>query len=1626
MSNNNKLAKELLAHIHQTAKNDYKASDFPIFKKFIDFFFANVSYDDLQSRSVIDLYGAVHSQWQLLKSRNVNEPLILNVFTPKHEQDGWQSAHTIIEVVADDMPFIIDTIAMQLNRLNLYSHLMIHTGGIRVVRDKNGVVTDVLPYGPKVEGCSFESPIYVEIDRQTDPKAISLLKEKLSAVLSDVKAAVEDWPEMQAKVRDTLLEIDQMHLPVEQDEIDETKDFLEWLLKDHFTFLGYREYTMVKRAKGPTLRLVKGASLGVLRDDSNSMLHRYLSDLPAEAQAMALDKKQMLIVSKTNTRSTVHRPTYTDYIGIKRYNSKGEIVGERRFIGLFTSSAYNSNPKYIPFLRRKVTAIAKKSGFPVRSHSGKDLLHVLSSLPRDDLFHATVDELYEIAMQIMQLQERRRIRLIVRKDAFGRFMSCLVYMPRENFSTELLNQMHDILLHAFQGSEVTFSTSFSQSILAVIHYVVRIDPNKPIKYSVSKIERALEKVAQSWQDAFRAALVETHGEEAANLLLAKYRSAFSMSYRESFTADDAVCDVAYLEKICEETPLEVSLFRHAEDEGELCFKLFNDTGTVPLSDAIPMLENMGLRVIGEQPYKVKVGDPAKCYWINDFNMRYAANPDLDVEAVRDKFQRAFYRIWRGQAENDGFNRLVLAADLDWREISILRAYAKYFRQVGVAFSQQYVEEALIANPEITRLLVELFMLRFDPQMAEHYASQHEQLESKIYNELENVSLLDQDRILRLYMSLINATIRTNYFQVDGNGRRKQYLSFKLVSKKVPDIPKPVPELETFVYSPRFEGVHLRAAKVARGGIRWSDRQEDFRTEVLGLMKAQQVKNSLIIPAGAKGGFVVKANLHEMTRDEVQEEGIACYQDFIRGLLDVGDNIIAGEVVTPAYTVCYDNDDSYIVVAADKGTATFSDIANAVSAEYNFWLRDAFASGGSAGYDHKKMAITARGAWVSVECQFQELGIDIQETEFTVVGIGDMSGDVFGNGMLLSNKIRLRAAFNHMHIFIDPNPDAAKSFQERQRLFKLSRSTWEDYNTDLISKGGGIFSRHAKSIKLSKEMQEMLGVENERLEPNAILHLLLQMPVDLLWNGGIGTYVKASTESNNNVGDRANDAIRVNGNQVQARVVGEGGNLGLTQLGRIEYELAGGHINTDFIDNSAGVDCSDHEVNIKILLNGVVDGGTMTLAKRNTILEQMSDEVADLVLRNNYVQNKALTLAKVRSISSLSTFERYIHHLEHNGQLDREIEFLPSKKVLLKRRNNNLGLTRPELAVLLSYSKNILKDELLQSQLLDDPYLETYLLQAFPSLLRRRYLKPMQEHHLRTDIVATMLSHALVTDMGIVFCYQMQDETGAPLSAVVRAYIVTKAIFKMDELLAEIARLDNVVSADVQREMVESVVRLVRRGCRWFLRNRRAKIPMQQTIDQFSKPVAALLRASPKFLLGDDKKRVLAKQESFVAHGVPQDLAEKVAYASPIYHALNIVETTLQQGEALQVVAKVYFDLEDRLDLLWFRSLITEFPADSRWTVLAKASTKIDLDWVQRSITASVFNFGADIKTMPKRLNAWMQTHASLIKRWQKVCKNLRGTESKEFAILSVAIKELIDLAQTSAQWQQPAELTEEV
>ncbi len=1072
---------EIVNKLRDYIKKKVPAPQASLLETFAQRYYVNCSLEDLTERSIEDLFGAFLSHWNFVYERKPGESKV-RVFNPTLEKDGWTSTHTIIEVSHDDIPFLVDSARMEVNRNGLQVHFTIHFGGLRVVRDKQNRITEILPIGASNSHSTSEAPIYLEIDRQVDEEAMETLRMNIERVLGDVLASVTDWRKMLDSVEEALLELEQNPPPLDPAEIAESKDFLRWLISNHFTFLGARDYKLIGNEASRALQIIPGTGLGVLRDDNSGTTSRNYADLPPQARKLALSKN-ILIIAKTNTPSTVHRGAYTDYIGVKRFNEKGELIGERRFVGLYTSTAYHSSPRYIPFLRHKVAKVIQEFHYPPDSHNGKEVVHILETLPRDDLFQATHEELVDLTQGILHLQERKRIRLFVRKDSYSRYYSCLVYLPREISNTDLSLAMQEVLMNAFKGKESSFTTYFSDSVLARVHYLIRVNSKNSVEYDVSKIEKELTHVAHSWTDELKTQLVLQFGEAEGLRYYVKYRKAFPASYTEYYLPSSAIDDIKKIEVLSPDNPLEMIFYKSVKTS--LRLKLFHSEHTVPLSDVLPTLENMGLRIIGERPHEIIFKD-GTIVWISDFDMVHVTKKDIDIDHLKDNFQDAFTNIWFHHAEDDAFNRLVLDAELTWHETAFLRAYTKYLRQTGFTFSQSYVAQALVNNPHIAKNLVELFKLRFSPEYAETNRPDTASLITQIEQSLDEVSSLDEDRIIRRILEVILATIRTNYFQTTKEGKFKSHISFKLNPAAISDLPLPRPLYEVFVYSPRVEGVHLRAGKVARGGLRWSDRREDFRTEVLGLMKAQQVKNSVIVPVGAKGGFFPKHLPVDGDRDAILKEGIACYSTFIRGMLDLTDNIKEGKIVPPIDVVRYDEDDPYLVVAADKGTATFSDIANGISKEYEFWLDDAFASGGSAGYDHKKMGITARGAWESVKRHFRELGINPENSDFTVVGIGDMSGDVFGNGMLMSNHIKLLAAYNHMHIFIDPNPDAGMSFEERKRLFNLSRSTWMDYNAELISKGGGVFNRSAKSIKISPEMKEAFDIEEDYLVPNDLI------------------------------------------------------------------------------------------------------------------------------------------------------------------------------------------------------------------------------------------------------------------------------------------------------------------------------------------------------------------------------------------------------------------------------------------------------------------------------------------------------------------------------------------------------------
>lgn len=1607
------LIQELQTYASERLDDATKAIAIP----FLAEYFANVDTEELQERKVSDLYGTALTHLQLAQQRDAGVAKV-RVYQPRVDEHGWQSTHTVLEIVNDDMPFLVDSVAMEINRNGQSLHLIVHPQ-IRVQRDKAGKLLAILARDAEVAGSALESFIHVELDQIADPKQRETLQANLQNILTDVRCAVTDWAAMRKKVEAAGTGCAQAKYGVE--EIAESQAFVGWLLDDRFTMLGYREYDIVQQSGKNFLKIVAGSGLGILRDERND--EPALAEAPTYSQNI-IDAEECVFLTSANTRATVHRPGYLDYVGIKRFDSKGKLLGEARIIGLYTSNVYTEHPEEIPLIRRKIEQVMQRAGFLPRSHLAKSLAAILDTYPRDELFQSTADDLFNTATGILRLQERQRTRLFVRRDPFGRFFSCLLYVPREKYNTELRQRMQNILLEALQGYAVEFTPHLSESVLARIHMVVRTNPSQALQaenVDVRALEARLIQAARRWTDDLQEALVERYGEAEGNARYQAYAGAFPAGYREEYPATAAVADIGLFDTLNDAQPLAINLYRPlAAPANQLRFKVCHRGGALALSDSLPMLERMGVRVLDERPYHIEPTDAANVH-VHDIGLELSsaelAQSDNALQNIKALFEGLFARAWAGDIENDDFNSLVLAAGLDWREIVLLRAYAAYFKQLGLTYSASYVAKTLATYPKIARSLVDLFQTRFD--LSERSVADRQVAADNIVNQLraqlEEVANLDQDRILRQYLETILATLRTNYYQAAADGSIKSYVSFKLDPAKIPNMPEPRPMFEISVYSPRVEGVHLRGGKVARGGLRWSDRREDFRTEILGLVKAQMVKNTVIVPVGSKGGFVLKKAPPASDREAYLREGIECYKTFLRGLLDLTDNLVTGKLVPPKQVVRHDPDDPYLVVAADKGTATFSDIANSVSEEYGFWLGDAFASGGGNGYDHKKMGITARGAWESVKRHFREMGHNTQTQDFTVVGVGDMSGDVFGNGMLLSRHIRLLAAFDHRHIFLDPNPVAETSFVERERIFALPRSSWEDYNKDLISKGGGIYPLSAKTIAITPEVKAALGIEADSLTPNELKTAILKAPADLLYNGGIGTYVKASTETHQQVGDRANDVIRVNGADLRCKVIGEGGNLGFTQLGRIEAAAHGVKLCTDAIDNSAGVDCSDHEVNIKILLNSLVAAGDMTLKQRNELLANMTEEVGLLVLEDNYYQTQCLSVTTRRGLQLLDGQTRLMHALEATGRLKRRIEYLPTDEQLAERRKAKRGLTSPENAVLLAYAKMALFDDLIASNIPDDAFFQPVVQTYFPKAIQQGFAGPVAQHPLKREIIATCVTNTLLNRVGATFVHRAQEETGAQPADVVRAYTVSQAIFGLDALWSQIDALDNQVSDAAQGQMLIQISRFLQKAVVWFMR-RQAQQPnllgqLSETIAKLQPHVSELLQHFLTNMTPSARQPLQAIADELTRQGVPTELADALATLELGVAVLDIVELATEHQLPVQIAARYYHTVGAELSLDWVRQKIAALPTDTHWQTLARAALRDDLAWQQRNLALKLAKHGdANVSDLGAALEKWRAASQATLASAQRLVADLQGAEHCDLAMLSVALRELRAIA----------------
>jgi glutamate dehydrogenase len=1503
------------------------------------------------------------------------------------------SPHTLVAVVTDDMPFLVDSLLLAFSSLGIGVHLIIHPL-FDVTRDRTGRLASTQQAKARRESWQL-----FEVDRQTDPQRLQLISTTLNATLADVRVAVADWQPMLRQARGAERELNAAGVP-QQADAAEARSLIEWMAAGHFTFLGYRRYRLRRGARRDLLVPQAQTGLGILR-----AVHAG-GDAPAPTALTGALRREAraaraVLVTKSSSRASVHRGGYLDYVGVRTFDARGRVTGEHRFLGLWTSSAYESSPRTIPLLKHKINAVIGAFDAPPGSHDAKALAHVLETYPRDELFQASVAELIRSVRGIVNLYERSQVRLFARRDPFGRFYSCLVYVPRERYDSRVGARIETVLREALGGTTVETQVQISESTLARLYVVVRVEPDARARIDVAKIERALARAASNWQAALRDALTATLDEATALDLWARFAAVFPAAYTEQVTPAAALGDIAELAALgTEPDAMRLRLHRvPGEAATQLHLTLFRRGVAASISDVVPVMENFGLRVIAEHPYELS-GPGALHARIQDFELAHAT--PFDIAKLGGRLTAAIESVWSGATENDGFNRLLPLTGLAAREIMVLRACGRYLLQTGLPFSQSYMERELRTYPGIALKLFQLFERRLNPARSAATRAQSQPLEDAIAHDLEAVTSLDADRILRAFLHVIRAMLRTNFWQLV-DGAQRPCLSFKLDSQAIPELPLPRPLFEVFIYSPEVEAIHLRMAPVARGGIRWSDRREDFRTEVLGLMKAQNVKNTVIVPMGAKGGFVVRRP-RATTPEERQLEGIRCYQIFMRGLLDITDNIVNDRIVPPPQVARRDADDPYLVVAADKGTASFSDIANAVSAEYSFWLGDAFASGGSAGYDHKKMGITARGAWESVKRHFRELGRNIQAEDFSVCGIGDMSGDVFGNGMLLSRHIRLVAAFDHRHIFVDPAPDVAASFAERERLFALPRSSWDDYARNLISRGGGVFARGAKSIAVSAQMRELLGIEAPSATPLEIIRAILAMPVDLLWNGGIGTYVKATTESQAQIGDRANDAVRINGAELRAKVVGEGGNLGISQLGRVEYALKGGRLNTDFIDNSAGVNTSDVEVNLKILLNPLVLAGSLRLKDRNQLLTRMTADVAALVLRNNYLQSQALSTLEVQAVSRLPEHQHLIRQLEHSGDLNRRIEFLPDDEALAERHKHSQGLTRPELAVLLSYSKIWLSHHLVESDVPEDPYLSQELERYFPQAVRTRFARAISRHRLRREIIATATTNSLVNRMGPTFVIRAQEETGAAPARVARAYTAAREVFETRELWSQIEALDNRIPAQMQYTMLYETGRLLRHLTYWLLAHR-PTLSIDAAVSELRGPIRNLTAHLAEALKGLWRSGFDAVQARYASAGVPAALASRMALLDAQNSVLDLVELAAASKVPVIDAAQVYFGLGARLGLDWIHAQVHALQIDGTWQAVARAGLRDSVFQSHRLLTQRVLALPGRAGPA-SRIDAWISANARELAQWERMQADMRTAGAADFATLSVGAETL--------------------
>lgn len=1557
-----------------------------------------VHFDENIFQSMIDAH------WDMSKTRNGDKPKI-TIHCPIVK--GRPHRKTVIDIVSKDAAFIVDSVAATINEHKILIDFLTHPI-LYVKHDSKENLIDVKTEPEK--GYEAQSHIHIHVHETLSDKSMQSLEKDLYATIQDVYTANEDWKKMLERLKSASQELSTAKTPKTDDIIEEYCQFLDYLHDNNFTLLGYAEYSF--SGTGKNRKSEKKEALGILKNGTRACrLDPKEEGFPRNLQSD--NTLSVMTFSKTRAFATVHRRVPMDSISIQIFDKNGNIIGEKLFLGLFTSVTYSRSVNDIPYLRKKVAKILGMANFKSDNHDKKAMRHILEKFPRDELFQTDTEQLLQTCTNIIRLQERQRIALFTRTDLLSSTISCLVYVPRERFSTALRRQIVRVLEEELGGISSSLYTSMDDSVFARALVRINIDRSNPPEFASDEIEEKLQELGRSWAEKLLYALENTeYKEEQITKWVLKYGEAFPSNYMDHHEAEKTIFDILKIEEVMATGNLQLDLYKPDDvEERELRLKIYSANKPIILSDVLPILENMGLRSISEIPYEIKPAESDASVWIHDFLLETdSGQKPVIIEEVKDVFEEAFLRIWDNDMESDKLNHLVLTAQSPWRDIIILRTYTKYMKQGRSPFSVEYINEALTKHASITKDMIALFHAKHDPAIKSNRDEKCKTLSQSITDKLKDVDSLNEDTIIRSLKNVLDATLRTNFYQTDKNGEPKNYLSIKLDSKAIGFLPSPKPFREIFVYSTSVEGIHLRGDMIARGGLRWSDRHEDFRTETLGLIKAQMVKNAVIVPMGSKGGFVVKTPTK--TREEFREAGIESYKTFLRGLLDITDNLEGAKILPPANVVRHDGNDPYLVVAADKGTATFSDIANSLSAEYNFWLGDAFASGGSAGYDHKKMGITARGAWESVKLHFRQLNHNTQTTPFDVIGVGDMGGDVFGNGMLLSEHIRLVGAFNHIHIFCDPNPNPAKTFKERQRLFDGVLG-WDHYDQKLLSKGGRIFNRNDKSLQLTPEIRERFDIEEESVTPAELMNAMLKARTDLLWFGGIGTYLKARHESHADVGDKANDAIRVDGQDCRASVIAEGANLGVTQLGRIEFAQKGGKINTDFIDNSGGVDSSDHEVNIKILLSAVMKSSKhgMDLKKRNILLEKMTKDVESHVLRHNYQQAQAVSLAEMQAVSNLPLHDEFIQDLENREVLSRKIEFLPDAEEIQKRMQNGKGLTRPELALLLSYSKLELTKQLLQTDIPDNPNMQIWLTDYFPKVLRETYQAEIKKHKLSREIISMAIANSIVNRLGPTFIKTTMRSTGMSLSDVIKAYMVTREILDLRRMWDEIENLDNKVPAEVQLKSMLEIAKLSEFAIQWFLTRQRKSLRITADIDQFHKPIVQVRNALDTILSGSLKEVIKTRADIYTADGLPSELAKSVAALPILSSTLDITRIANKYKVDVKTVAATYFALGERFQFDWLRQQARFRETKDSWDKEATAGIVEKLYGCQAGLTIRVLKDCKNYKAEScKEVETWIENNAYMVEQLNPFFEKLHRAGALDLPMLVIAEQRLRNLS----------------